>query len=301
MSQPPGRDEHVLITCYADMAVRERFTDELDPKLHKPTIILGEYHFETEVPCGLTDCHQKHKHGVLFASEDGSTESNMGHICGAGHFPEWYVAARKEFRHKQAARAHLDVISEFKAKAPSYVEEIDGIWRGQHGGEWADRCLLAYRKLCPPSVCEQLADMSRRGDWTITLQRRVEADDALGLGFRRDSEIETELLGYIRGGAALLKTVVSVLKPIRDQIWRYSHTDPTTLSGRKRSDWAAWSGTIPGALREAQQLVEASREFYSRENLSQLLKLVRYRSEREQLRTFFSAIDSAGRAERKAG
>lgn len=301
MSQQPGRDEHVLITCYGDMAVRERFTDELDPKLHKPAIFLSEYRFETEVPCGLSDCHQMHKHGVLFATKDGSTESNMGHICGAGHFPEEYDAARKEFRRKQAARAHLDVISEFKAKVPGYLEEIDRIWRGEQGGLWADRCLLAYRQLCPPSVCEQLTDMSRRGDWTITRERKVQADDALGLGFRRDSEVETETLGYIRGGAALLKTVISVLKPVRDQIWRYSQIDPTTLSGRKRSDWAAWSGTIPAALREAQQLVEASREFYSRENLSQLLKLVRYRSEREQLRTFFSAIDNAGRTQRKAG
>lgn len=301
MELSPNHETPVLITRYSDLAVRPRFTDNLDPKSHKPITILGEYHFEEEVPCGLSGCHTPHKHGVLFASEDG-TESNMGHICGAGHFPDDYIAARKEFRRKQAARAHLDVIANYTLASSTYVDEIDTIWRGERGGDWSDKCLHAYRRSCPRRVCEQLADMSRRGTWTITREYRVDVDDALGLGFRRDSEVESEVTGYVRGGAALLKSVSSVLKPVRDQILHYRTVDPTTLSGRKRAQWAAWVDTIPSALREAQQLIEAAREFYTKENLVQLLKLVRGREERTELRTFIAMVGEIGAVrKRKVG
>src|SRR5690349_576087 len=101
-------DAPIKIERYEDMTIRPRFVKDLDPKLHRPKRILGEYHLLARVPCGLPD-HTPHLHGVLIETED-DYETNMGWECAAGYFPDQFDAMRKAFIVTRAKAAHMDVI-----------------------------------------------------------------------------------------------------------------------------------------------------------------------------------------------
>jgi hypothetical protein len=130
-------DVPLKIAEYADMALRERFVDALDPKAHKLASILAEYHLAHDIECALTDCRTPHRHGLLVLTED-NIETNIGCDCGARYFPEQYDALRKSFNVRRARAAHMDVITEYIGNASAYSKEIDVIWYEDCGGEWAD-------------------------------------------------------------------------------------------------------------------------------------------------------------------
>ena len=283
----------VVVRKYADLLLRPKFTDDLDPRAHKLSAILTDYHFDEQIPCGLTNCRTPHNHGVLVLTEDGA-ETNIGHICGAKHFPEQFMGARKEFRRRQAARAHLDVIQEYLGKVSEYAAAIDEVM--QAGGEWADRCLHTYRDMCPDYVKHQLFGMARAGDWSITREEKVDSENALALGLRRGARTETKVIGHLRGGTAIMKSVASVLRPIRAKIQVYQGIDPITLNTRKRREWVDWAIGIPRALEEAQAISTAAREFYAKPNLDQLITIARDKHERRATRNFIEAVESLDRS-----
>src|SRR6266404_8537998 len=132
-------DAPITVTQYADMALRDRFVDRLDPKAHKLTSILAEYWLPHEIECALTDCRTPHRHGLLVRTEDG-TETSIGCDCGQKYFPDEYDALKKSFNIRRARAAHIDVITEYLGREASYSNEIDVIWYEERGGRWADEC-----------------------------------------------------------------------------------------------------------------------------------------------------------------
>jgi hypothetical protein len=285
-------DVPLKIAEYADMALRERFVDALDPKAHKLASILAEYHLAHDIECALTDCRTPHRHGLLVLTED-DIETNIGCDCGARYFPEQYDALRKSFNVRRARAAHMDVITEYVERASAYSKDIDVIWYEDCGGEWADRCHRQYTSMCPAGVRENISRLARSGSWTISIQLRIsedEKDDDVGLGYRRDQEYEEKRIGVLRGGPALLKTVASVLRPLRATMAEYEGVDPSTLSAPSRRKWADWSRTIPATLNEARTLVSLSRELYVSANLEQLSAFARGKDERKALKAFIRAV-----------
>jgi hypothetical protein len=277
----------IVVHKYADLLL------PLDPRTHKLSEILTDYHFDEQIPCGLANCRTPHNHGVLVLTEDGS-ETNIGHICGAKHFPEQFMGARKEFRRRQAARAHLDVIQDYLGKVSQYVAAMDQVM--QAGGEWADRCLHAYRDMCPDYVKHQLFGMARTGDWSITREEKVDSENALALGLRRGARTETKVIGHLRGGVAIMKLVASVLRPIRATMQVHQGINPIILNTRKRREWVEWAIGIPRTLEEAQAIVTAAREFYAKSNLDQLIAIARDKHERRAIRSFIEAVESLDRS-----
>lgn len=292
----------IVITKYEDMKNRDRFVDRLDPKAHKLAKILTEYHLPHDIECALPD-RTKHRHGLLVLTEDG-IETCIGADCGAREFPDQYDALRKSFDVRRARAAHMDGISEYRARAAEYAREMDTIWDEERGGRWADKCQSIYSSMCPESVREHIRQLARgTGGWTLTVQVRIRVEDKdndLRLGFRRDQRYEEKRVGVLRGGAALLKRVAGVLGPIRRRMAEYYGVDPTTLTAPGRRKWVEWSKTIPSLIEEARTLAVLARELYTRDNLEQLL-LVAPKRDRQAVKAFIRSIELLDLTHEKAG
>jgi len=290
----PIDDAPLVISSYGDMASRPRFRDNVDPTAHEPADILAEYHFPDEVACGLSVCHQGHKFGVLIVTKD-DIETNIGNKCGAIHFPEQFDTIRKSFTVRRQRAAHMDVIGEYRAKRDDYEAIIDVLWSEERGARWALGCAKAYREQCPQSVKDKLFAMAKSGDWSLYIEKRVKKDDATGLGFRRDELFEQERVGELRGGNAFKMSARDILKPLRDKMREYDQiVDPSQLTAYQRRQWAQFARSIPVTLEDARVIGEAARVLYTRENLSQLLKVVRDQTDARGVRAF---IDAVGRVE----
>ena len=296
-------DAPVTINEYADMALRERFVDRLDPKAHKLTRILSEYHLAHDIECALTDCRTKHRHGLLVRTEDG-TETSIGCDCGVRYFPDQYDALKKSFNVRRTRAAHMDAINEYLSKVLEYSHEIHVIWYEESGGRWADECRDLYNSACPESVRNHIQRTSRSGSWTLKLQVQITEGDRendVGLGFRRSQAYEERVIGILRGGPALLRSVSSVLKPLRDGMATYAKCDPSGMTSPARRKWVEWSKTIPARLDEARTLVSLARELYSTANLEQLIQVARWKDEKKAVRDFMRSIARLDLQRAKAG
>jgi hypothetical protein len=291
-------DAPIKIESYADMANRPRFVSNVDPKLFKLKKILTEYHLSgLKIECSLPD-RTPHWHGLLVEAEDEKgtcIETCIGADCGAREFPDQYDVARKSFIVRRARVAHLDAIDEYLRRVQDYSREIDTIWYAEKGGRWADRCRELYNSACPESVRQHVTRTSRSGSWTLKLQVQIkeeERENDIRLGYRRSQVYEERVIGALRGGPALLRSVSSVLKPLRDGMTEYAKCDPLGMTSPARRKWVEWSKTIPARLDEARTLVTLARELYSTSNLEQLIQLARWKDEKRAVRDFILGVDS---------
>jgi hypothetical protein len=298
-------DAPIVIKTFQDMKNRQAFVEELDPrKEHKLQELLAEYHMPDWIKCGLAD-RTDHLHGVLVRTEEG-IETCIGADCAAREFPAEYNALKNSFSVRRARFVHLDVIEEYRERAPEYGRQLNDIMYGERGGHWADKCRSLYDSMCPESVREQLRHLARGGSsgaWTLTVQVRIRDEDKendLGLGFRREQQYQERRIGTLRGGSALLKRVAGVLGPLRRTMAGYERVDPTTLTRPLRRKWVDWAKTIPALIGEARTLVALSRDLYTRENLEQLIQIAPKR-DRSAVKAFIRSIEALETTREKAG
>jgi hypothetical protein len=271
-------DSFVEIDEWQKVCTRPTYLENLVVKGRKLEKIIGYYELPEKVKCGLSNCHTSHFKGYVVETDNG-TETNIGHTCGSKYFDVQFETMSSEFLNAlEFAKAKIFIV-ENKSRVFEYWQKVNTLAVGPKNVTWATDLytkinssdfigLAAYRAL---------RQMQANGNGNVTNTRPPTAKEielAKTSGHPVPQSIEV-IVGFISN--------IDFLSPDNDLITIYEsqlrgtvqalqNADPEKLSRTQMRPIVNGISALNTRIEKAQEIIETAKMFFTRENLSQLLK-----------------------------
>lgn len=303
-------EAYIKISCWQDIADRESFVQDIDPKAEKPVEILAGYDFgKEEVSCGLKDCHQPHGKGFLVKTTLGR-ESNIGGDCGKRIFGADFQSLRNRFHQAERVRHRRERLNEFLARKDEYRAKLDALKDRKHGAEWLQRSVKHFREKYPPRLAAELDKRARRNDAVLTEERRRSDEEIENLVAATEgmtyaaARFESKAVGRLEGLAVFQSDVRElVVNRIQTFLDALDHLDTATASEMLVTKLYERSEAIERTFEEIESLLVEGQRFFAEDNLKQL-KLLRLDDETriamQDVRWDFDKGDARVKTQRKS-
>jgi hypothetical protein len=240
-------------------------------------ILLGYYRFKDFIHCARSECNRQHGFGYVVRI-DSNEVIGIGNRCGAKLFGDqvWRTAATGFA--KQIRRHELrESLSKQLAELPSVIDRIEKLIYGPRGAKWLENARNSLVTMCPVRVLRSLELRVSQGNAEIVVAREIDNENDTRLGFRRDSEYATDVIGRFAGLGALASPSPRILlvEQLRDPLRTYIGTSADDLMGRRSRlrYFQDLQASLEGKLRTAERRLEEARLFFTTRNLRLLAHL----------------------------
>lgn len=128
----------VRVDSWSDVESLPGFTSILDPHEHKLSDVIGRYVFKEYIPCGLSNCRQKHGKGYVVSTKTGAV-TNIGHRCGQTHFGIDFDKNSKRFERMVSEQNYRETIGSFLMLLDEYEDTLSRLRSGCNGADSINR------------------------------------------------------------------------------------------------------------------------------------------------------------------
>lgn len=275
--------ELVQVDEWSSILCRPGFTQNLDPKAHTLSAIIGSYVFKDRIHCGLSNCHTPHNKGYIAVTTDGR-ETNMGAICGKSYFGVDFETLSRKFDEDIQEKRDRDSLWAFSFKLDEFKQRIDDLRSHKMGADWAYKALLPLaegtRDLS--EVSRKIGAMLRTGTSDLTKEREATEREietlemAQGKSLRRPHVIE-DTVATIAGMEALykennLKTLLVMELEVHIQNFETINID--VMSRAELRKFAKWAGSTDSTFDRAVDSLGSARRFLTVQNLEPFTQVV---------------------------
>jgi hypothetical protein len=255
---------------------------DIDPATTELVGMIGSYHLNPMVPCGLSSCHRKHKHGYVVVTADGEY-TNIGNDCGKKHFPEGWAVHRNALESRRRIQSYREAIGQCVASWPVFDERLRSLKETTRGGNWQYLLVSEFSKVMPFEVMKQIRDRAHKGisevfhERPMTLQEMEDED--IRLGRDPDEERQRRAVRYVRVPCGQLYGLRIWARPIRTVLVEELEVkmrdlltlDFYQLSESKLFKLSKWIEDSDRLLKEADVLLMEGQAFFTKANLEMLL------------------------------
>lgn len=267
----------IQVENWEDIETRPGFTNNLNPKEHSLSAIIGSYAFSEMIRCGLSNCHTPHNKGYIAVTKEGR-ETNIGKVCGKNYFGVDFEIMSRKFDEDLQEKRDRDNLWSFSLKLDGFKERIRNLRTQPHGADWA------YKQLRPlkegsrdiSDIARIINKMIKNGNSKLTKAR--EATDAevdvlegtAGRRFERPYVIEEEIAN-ISGLEALyqendLKNLL--VFELEERIKAFESSNIDILTRTQLRSFAKWAGSTDAIFDRAVESLRSAKKFLTKQNIA---------------------------------
>lgn len=275
--------ELVQVDEWSSILCRPGFTQNLDPKAHTLSAIIGSYAFKDKIHCGLSNCHTPHNKGYIAVTTEG-LETNMGTVCGKSYFGVDFETLSRRFDEDIQEKRDRDSLWTFSFKLDEFKQRIADLRSRKMGADWAYKALrpLADGTRDLSEVSRKIGAMLRIGTSDLTKEREATEREidmlemAQGKRLGRPHFIE-DTVATIAGMDALykendLKTLLVLDLEVRIQDFESANIDVMTRAELRT--FAKWVGSTDTTFDRAVNSLGSARRFLTVQNLRPFLQVI---------------------------
>jgi hypothetical protein len=288
--------ELVNVATWHEVLQRPGYNGNVNPEEVTLKAIIGNYVFPSDVPCGLSSCHQGHRRGYLVATNSGVV-TNLGHVCGKNYFGVDFESMRRVFDREMRIRSYREQLAAFKLRIPELLDSIDELRSRERGANWVNRGIriLMSPDGLPHGIRRMLQVMARTSEDRLFIeramtererditaqQRRGPDDEKTGERFVREQIGTLAGLQALREDADLRALLIIDLEAGLD---RLAAMDVESAEERELSKVSRWVSEVEGKFELATRIVGAGATLLERDNLAQLVEQAEGADERAAVR-----------------
>jgi hypothetical protein len=254
----------------------------IDPSETKLVGMIGSYHLNPMVQCGLSSCHQLHKHGYVVVTADGEI-TNIGNDCGKKHFPEGWAVHRNALESRHRIQRYREVIALCIANKHTFEFRVRDLKDRAGGGTWQNDLVTNFSAVMPYDVMKQIRQRAQKGiseihtERPMTFQEMEDEDVRLGRGpedERKQHSVRyvSILLGYLQGLRIWTRPIRKVLvEELELEMQKLLAEDFYQLSEMRLLKYSKWVEDSDRLFKEADTLLLEGQAFFTKANLDLLL------------------------------
>ena len=289
--------ELISIESWDQILSRPGYSGNVDPESAKLKEIIGNYYLPSEVPCGLSSCHQQHLKGYVVSTVAGAI-TNVGHVCGKKYFGVEFEQMRRQFDRDVRMQSYREELSAFQRRIPEIESAIEDLRTEAFGADWVNRQVTAL--LTPgngiDTVRTTLMDMVKRQDERITIPREATKEEKAAAEERERRTIEgpmyiDEVVGRLMGLSTLadqnsLREIL--ILDLEVGLKRVAQLDVDTAIETVLARESRWAGEVAQKLELANLNIRTGRQLFTKRNLRQLEHLIKAERERAAFRAIMT-------------
>lgn len=279
-----GATQSIYFPSFAQVQNYPGYRFDIDPDATELVGMIGSYYLNPMVPCGLSSCHKKHKHGYVVVTADGEV-TNIGNDCGKKHFPEGWAVHRNALESRHRIQRYREVIALCVANKQVFEEQLRGLKERTRGGTWQNTLANEFSRVMPFDVMKQIRDRAQKGISEVFFERpmtlqEMENED-IRLGRNPDEERLRRAVRYVRVPCGHLNGLRIWARPIRtvlveelEQKMRDLLTvDFYQLSEQRLFKLSKWVEDCDRLFKEADTLLLEGQAFFTKANLEMILRI----------------------------
>lgn len=271
-------DTYVEVDDWQTISHRPNYVENLVVKSRKLEKIIGYYELSEKIKCGLSNCHTAHYKGYVVETDDGS-ETNIGHACGTKYFDVLFEAMSSEFLNALEYAQAKEFIIESKKRVFEYWQLVNALAVGPKNINWAIRL---QKKINDSSVIglaayRELRQMQALNSGNVTTSRpptKEEIDLAHVAGQTAPESVEV-IVGFI-SNIEFLSPNNDLSNLYEEQLRRVvnalQESNPDKISRTQMRPIVSGIKSLDKTLEQTKSIIDSSRAFFTKENLSQLLR-----------------------------
>lgn len=273
----------VQVENWEDIETRPGFTNNLNPKEHSLSAIIGSYAFTDLIRCGLSNCHTPHNKGYIAVTKEGR-ETNIGKVCGKNYFGVDFETLRRKFDDDLQEKRDRDTLWSFSFKLDEFKERIHDLRSQPHGADWAYKLLRPLKDGSRnfTGIASIINKMIKSGNPKLTKAREatdaeIDAlETATGRHIDRPHVIE-EPIATISGLEALyqendLRNLL--VFELEERIKTFESNNIDTLTRSQLRTFAKWAGSTDASFDRAVASLKSARTFLTKQNIAPFANVV---------------------------
>ncbi|NWC66023.1 hypothetical protein [Cedecea sp. P7760] len=271
-------ENFVEVDDWEKIVSRENYLPNLNALNKKLDKIIGYYELNKKVSCGLSSCRTPHYKGYVVKTDDES-ETNIGHDCGTKYFAVAFEKMSADFITALEVAKARSFIHENQPNVFGYWKEVNTLSVGPKNVMWAigllkkinDSDVIGY------TAYRALRDMHAGNNGNVINSRPPTAKEielAQVSGQQPPSSVDV-VVGFISRIDFLspdndLEALYE--KKLRGSVQALQDAKPEKLSRTQLNAVVSGINSLQTNLSRAKDLIETARIFFTKENLSELLK-----------------------------
>ena len=291
--------ELVRLESWDDIEGRPGYSDELDPSQHKLSSIIGQYAFQAQIRCGLSNCHTPHNRGYLVVTQSGR-ETNIGKDCGKRYFGVDFENLAVRFDRDMREKLARENVGNFLLRLDETQQRLKDVLDGDRAGAWVyktSRPLLESARGVPSDIVRAVAAMLKNGQSLLTkdrpaTERETQIAEAGGTRVKRPHMI-TEPIAEIRGLEALreennLRKLLMV--DLDTNLKALEGSDVDTMQPADVMRWSKWVNSVDAGFDRAEAAIRSGHELLTVENLRPFEEILKEPADRQRFNAFLKGL-----------
>ncbi|WMY75401.1 hypothetical protein RHD99_05425 [Buttiauxella selenatireducens] len=257
---------------------RASYLSNLNVANKKLEKIIGYYELPNKVSCGLSNCHTPHFKGYVVETDDGS-ETNIGHACGTKYFDVVFEQMSSDFINALEVAKARAFIHENKKNVFGFWQDVNALSVGKKNIRWA---IDLYKKINDSEFIGLAAYRALRQMLAISsgnvinsrppTQKEIELAQVSGQPIPQSVDIIVGFISYIEFLSPDNDLENIYEKQLRGSVQSLQDADPEKLSRTQMKPIVSGINSLKNNITKASELIEIARLFFTKENLSELLK-----------------------------
>lgn len=294
--------ELIRVEKWADIEARPGFTSDLNSNEHVLASIIGRYSFSNQIRCGLSNCHTLHARGYIVTTSDGH-ETNIGKDCGRKYFGVDFETLTRQFDQDITDKENRDRLWSFRCRIDELKGQIHLLRSQPRGADWIHRKtspLLGDPRIVPSEVVRRIAEMIKNRQNILYIDREAteaeieQLEASRGRSLPRPHYVQ-EPIGHLNGLDALYpenNVRQLVVIDIEEKLKAFEQLSIDNLNSAMLTRWNKWVTSVDPTLNRATAAVESGRRLLRRENLEQLIPLLKDIESLEKMKKYILTIGS---------
>lgn len=291
--------ELVRLESWEDIEGRAGYSNELDPAQHKLSSIIGQYAFQAQIRCGLSNCHTPHNRGYLVVTQSGR-ETNIGKDCGKRYFGVDFENLAVRFDRDMREKLARENVGNFLLHLDETQRRLKDVLDGERGGAWAYRAsrpLIEPARGVPSDIVRAIAAMLKTGQTLLTkdrpaTERETELAEAGGNRVKRPHMV-TEPVAEILGLEALreendLRKLLIV--DLDTNLKALEGLNVDTMQPGDVAQWSKWVNSVDATFDRAEAAIASSRELLTAGNLRPFEQVLKDPSDARRFESFLKGL-----------
>lgn len=291
--------ELVRLESWSDIEGRAGYSDELDPAQHKLSSIIGQYAFQAQIRCGLTNCHTAHNRGYLVVTQSGR-ETNIGKDCGKRYFGVEFENLAAQFDRDMREKLARENVGNFLLRLDETQRRLKDLLESERGGIWVyktSRPLVEPARGVPTDIVRAVAAMLKTGQSLLTkdrpaTERETQLAEAGGNRVKRPHVI-AEPVAEIRGLDALreendLRKLLIV--DLDTNLKALEGLNVDTMQPADVAQWSKWVNSVDASFDRAEAAIRSGRDLLTAANLRPFEQILKEPEDVRRFGTFLKGL-----------
>lgn len=291
--------ELVRLESWDDIEGRPGYSNELDPSQHKLSSIIGQYAFQAQIRCGLSNCHTPHNRGYLVVTQSGR-ETNIGKDCGKRYFGVDFENLAVRFDRDMREKLARENVGNFLLRLDETQRRLKDVLEGDRGGTWVyrtSRPLIEPARGVPSDIVRAVGTMLKTGQSLLmkdrlATERETQIAEAGGNRLKRPHMI-AEPVAEIRGLDALreendLRQLLMIDLDTNLKALEGSNVD--TMQPADVARWSKWVNAVDASFDRAEAAIRSGRELLTVENLRPFEQILEHPGDVQRFEVFLKSL-----------